>query len=263
VPQFSRRDQLPGLLASADNVRFKRAAANRLWFLMTGRGIVHPIDFDHPNNPPSHPKLLEMLADEFARMKFDTKAFLREIALSQTYQRSSRMPRGKELPPEKAFALAQMRPLSPEQMGWSIMQATGILEGQRQALGKKATEAAVHARLARNVVPFVKVYGGQPGDPADLGFQATLDQSLFLRNGPLVRTWLAPRTGSLTDRMLKAKDDAALAEELFLGVLTRLPTMEERADVAKFMQENRSNRTAAVQELAWALLASAEFRFNH
>jgi hypothetical protein len=264
IPEFSRRDQLAGLLAGPDNPRFRRAAANRFWALMMGRGLIEPVDFDHPDNPPSHPRLLDLLADELATMKFDVKGFLRELALSETYQRSSQMPRGKELPPENTFAVAQVRPLSPEQLAWSVMQATGLLDAERKALGAKATEPTLYARLAKNAVPFAKTFGGEAGDPADLGFQATLDQSLFVRNGPLIRSWLAPRAGNLTQRLLQTKDTDAIIDELFVSVLTRRPTMEERDEIRRFLaRHSGSDRTEAVQELAWALLASAEFRFNH
>src|SRR5262245_50712773 len=92
VPKFSRRAQLAAQVADAANVAFRRNIVNRLWAQMMGRGLVHPVDLDHADNPPSHPELLTLLADEFAEMKFDVRAFLRELALSQTYQRSSETP---------------------------------------------------------------------------------------------------------------------------------------------------------------------------
>ncbi len=196
-------------------------------------------------------------------MKFDIKAFVRELALSQTHQRSSQMPVGKEFPPEDRFAQAILRPLSPEQLAWSCMEATGYYESQRLAQKGKATEERLYTLLSKNVAPFVTVFGGQPGDPADLGFQATLDQTLFLRNGPQIRRWLAPRNGNLTYRLLKIKDETELVEELFLSVLTRYPSDEERTQVMEYLSRNQTNRTEALQELAWALIASAEFRFNH
>ena len=74
--------------------------ANRLWFLLLGRGLVHPLDLHHSDNPPSHPELLDLLAEEFAAHDFDIKWLLREIALSKTYQRSSVMPSGEsKVPP--------------------------------------------------------------------------------------------------------------------------------------------------------------------
>ena len=88
-PRYSRRSLLAGAVTRADYVPFRRNIANRLWALMMGRGLVQPLDMDHPGNPPSHPELLELLADDVAARKFDVRSLLRELALSQTYQRSS------------------------------------------------------------------------------------------------------------------------------------------------------------------------------
>ena len=50
----------------------------------------------------------------------------------------------------------------------------------------------------------------------------------------------------------------------FFHVDTRYPTNEERKEVAAFLRgKTGANRTKALQNLAWALLASSEFRFNH
>jgi Protein of unknown function (DUF1553)/Protein of unknown function (DUF1549) len=263
VPKFSRRARLAERLATRDNRQFRRASANRFWALLMGRGLVHPVDLDHEGNPPSHPELLDLLADEFARTGFDVRAFLRELALSQTYQRSSERPADAKDAPPDLFAVAPLKPLTPEQLAWSAMQATGLTDAERQALGEKATEPASTAKLAGNVAPFVRVYGGLRGQPEGQTFQATSDQALFLANGALVRGWLAPRPGNLTDRLTKLADPVAVAEELYLSVLTRRPGDEETKDVADHLQGRDKDRTAALQELVWALVASAEFRFNH
>jgi hypothetical protein len=262
VPKFSRRARLAGQVAARDNERFRRNIANRLWALPMGRGLVHPLDLDHPDNPPSHPELLALLADEIAAMKFDVRGFLREIALSKTYQRSSALPPGANEVSPTSMTVARLKPLSPEQLARSLMQATGLTDAERMALGRGATEAALSARLAGNVAPFVAAFGGKPGQSQD-NFEATLDQALFLSNGKLVRSWLAPRAGNLTDRLATLKEANAVAEELYLSVLTRMPTDEERQEVAACLKGHEADRTAALQELAWALLASAEFRFNH
>ncbi len=52
-------------LPTAQNALFSRNIANRLWFVMMGRGLVHPLDLHHSDNPPSHPELLDLLASEF------------------------------------------------------------------------------------------------------------------------------------------------------------------------------------------------------
>jgi hypothetical protein len=262
VPKFSRRAQLAGQVTDVANERFRRNAVNRLWALMMGRGIVHPLDLDHGRNPPSHPELLKLLADEFAASKFDTRALLRELALTQTYQRGSELPAGvKEVPPE-SFAVAILKPLSPEQLARSLMQGSGLTDSERLTLGKTLDETKLSARLAPNIRAFVQTFGSQPGQPEDRGFDVTIDQTLFLNNGSTVRTWLAQRAGNLTDRLMALKDDKAVVDELYLSVLTRAPSEEERKEFVDYLK-GRSDRAAAFQELEWALLASAEFRFNH
>jgi hypothetical protein len=263
VPKFSRRAQLAGQITDRNNVAFRRAIVNRLWAMMMGRGIVHPLDLDHSANPPSHPELLALLAEDFGARKYDIRSFLRELALTQTYQRSSELPPGIQDVPPETFAVANLKPLGPEQLALSLMQATGFTDAERLALGKNVNDAALYARLAGNVAPFVATFGSQPGHPEDQGFQATLDQALFIDNGTLVRGWLTPRAGSLMDRLQKLPDARALADELYLSILTRRPVEEERKEVAVYLQDRSKDRLAALQELAWALLASAEFRFNH
>jgi hypothetical protein len=65
------------------------------------------------------------------------------------------------------------------------------------------------------------------------------------------------------DRLNRLAEPAAVAEELYLSVLTRLPAAEEIREVSDYLKGRTADRPAALAELAWALLASAEFRFNH
>ncbi|HEX3147354.1 MAG TPA: DUF1549 domain-containing protein [Gemmataceae bacterium] len=261
VPNYSRFARLATTIATGDNTAFRRTAANRWWAFLMGRGLIHPLDQDHTANPPSHPELLELLADEFAAHKFDVKWLLREIAMSRTYQRSSEpVPSSKDLGPDR-FAVAPLKPLTPEQFAYALMQATGFTDAERTALGANFSDAALHARLAPNAAPFLNVFGARPGETEDK-FAATLDQTLFLKHGGTVRNLIAPRAGSLVDRAAKLTDVDALADELFLSVLTRLPTTDERKDVADALK-TVPNRSVALTEVVWALVASAEFRFNH
>lgn len=92
VPKHSRRAKLAEAVTSTSNPQFSRNLANRLWAMMLGRGIVHPLDLHHSDNPPSNPELLDLLTSEIAAMKFDVRSMLREIALTQTYQRSGELP---------------------------------------------------------------------------------------------------------------------------------------------------------------------------
>ncbi len=219
VPKFSRRAQLAETLPRAETAAFNRNIANRLWALMMGRGLVHPLDMDHSGNPPSHPELLDLLAEQFVAMNYDIKAMLRELALSQTYQRSSQLPEGVNELPADGFAVAPLKPLTAEQLALAIMQAVGVTDVQRGALGAGLNEQALYGRVAGNLRPFVSTFAGQPGQP-EQDFQATLEQILFLSNGGTVRSWLSPQPGNLADRLNKLKEPAATAEELFLSVFT-------------------------------------------
>jgi hypothetical protein len=253
VPAYSRREQLAAAMTSVDNPYFARAGANRLWAFMLGRGIVNPVELDHTANPPSHPELLDLLAKEFAAHKFDVKWLLREIALSKTYQRSSELPRGVSEPPPELYLVGLLKPLSAEQLAYACAQATGPI-AKDPAMTTPSPQAA-------GVVPtFRNMFGGQPGVP-DTGTTTNLDQTLFLKFGGAVRGLIASRAGSLTDRLAKITDANLLADELFFSVYSRPATADEKKDVADVIKS--SDRATAINELVWALLASAEFRFNH
>ena len=77
MPTYSRRLQLAKEMVAADNADFRRNIVNRLWALMIGRGLVEPLDIRHSDNPPSHPEVLELLADEFQKHNYDVRWLLR------------------------------------------------------------------------------------------------------------------------------------------------------------------------------------------
>lgn len=262
MPKYSRRAQLPVLLPRGDNVAFRQNIANRLWALMMGRGLVQPLDMQHGGNPPSHPALLDLLGKRFAAMNFDIKAFLRELAVSETYQRSSELPEGVDVMPPEYFAVAPLKPLSAEQLAIAALQATGISDVYRASLGPALNEAALYEKLAGNLAPFVNVFAGQAGQP-EQDFQATLEQTLFIANGGVLRSWIAPQPGNLADRLSRVNEPAAVAEQLYLCVLSRQPAADEVAELTAYLQAKAADRPAAIQEWIWGLLASDEFRFNH
>ncbi|MCO6458176.1 MAG: DUF1549 domain-containing protein, partial [Pirellulaceae bacterium] len=92
IPKFSRRAKLAELATNGSNRAFNENLANRLWAHMLGRGLVHAVDLHHADNPATDPELLRMLGERLAAMNFDLRGFLREIALSQVYQRAFDLP---------------------------------------------------------------------------------------------------------------------------------------------------------------------------
>ncbi len=105
VPKYSRRTKLAEAITTTNNGPFNRNLANRLWAMMLGRGIVHPLDLNHSDNPPTHPELLDLLTAEVIAAKYDLKTILRQIALTQTYQRAGELPADWNAASQQATAL--------------------------------------------------------------------------------------------------------------------------------------------------------------
>jgi len=264
IPNYSRRSLLGDAITGPDNVRFRRASANRWWALLMGRGLIDPLDRDHGDNPPSHPELLEILASDLFQRKYDLRGYLREIVLSQTYQRGSFRPADAPPVEPESFAQATIRPLAPEQFAWALLQGTGMLDAERLAQKDKPDLAAIVKKYRGVENRFISLFGNEPGRP-EPGFDARTDQALFLANDPLLLSWLQPRTGNLADRLTKipADNPQAVADELYLATLTRFPNSDEGAEIREYLATRTADRLPALQELIWALVTSAEFRFNH
>jgi hypothetical protein len=225
---------------------FARAATNRLWFVMMGRGLVHPLDLDHAGNPPSHPELLDLLAKEFAAHKYDIKWLLRELALSQTYQRSSLLPDGvDQLPPPASFRTGLEKRLSAEQLLNSLAIAAGDKPDALASLKPK----------------YLKAFANPPREPEE-EFAPSLASALFVRNDEAVLARFTAKPGNLVDR-LGQLNDAQVADELYLSILTRRPTAEEAAETQAYLKAEAARRPVALGHLAWALAASTEFCINH
>lgn len=270
LPKFPLRPVLAEQLTSSQQRAFAENLANRLWAMMMGRGLVHPLDMHHAGNPASHPALLQLLADELISQGYDVKKFLRAIALTETYQRSSRIGEAAAETKPQTFAAFNLKPLSAEQLALSVLRATG---SEQRILATAADTAATakyrpdkgHPIPAENLDNVLKlfrsIYAGQKGQPED-DFVPSIAAALFAENEALLLRWLTPEKGELIARLVKLKSTDAIAEELYLSVLTRRPTTEEREAVAEYV-ESAGDREAALREMAWALLASSEFRFNH
>jgi hypothetical protein len=238
-------------ICKPDNAFFARNIANRLWFFMMGRGLVTPLDEHHEDNPPSHPELLDLLASQSVANKFDTKWLLRELALTKTYQRSSVVPEEGVVPAPDQYLVALERPLSAEQFMRSTLQALG----ESDRLAESATSKELEEMFVTN-------FGNAPGEP-EIDFNASVKGALVLLNDERFLSLLDSRPGNLTDRLLCIAEPEKLADELFLSVLSRLPTDEERVDVAEVLAGPAEQRDVSVKHVIWALLTSTEFFVNH
>jgi hypothetical protein len=253
-PRFSALEAIAHELPTARNKAFLENIVNRLWFVMMGRGLVNPLDQLHVANPASHPELMKLLADEFVAHKLDIKWFVRELALTDTYARTSVVPTGSEPPPPESYRIANEKRMSAEQLLASVLVATGLREEVPTAEPKPDLEKLRAA--------FVKAFANAPQEP-EVEFTPSLKSALFVLNDSSVLDCLTPKSGNLVDRLLKLEDPSAFADELYLSVLTRKPSDEERQAVADYLKANQARRPQAVTNVAWALLACTEFCLNH
>jgi hypothetical protein len=255
VARFNTLEILSQQLPQRENKHFARNMANRLWWMLLGRGLVQPLDLHHSDNPASHPELLDLLSNEFAAHEFDLRWLLREIARSETYQRSSRCDDEAALAAaEQLYRVGLEKPLSSEQMLASIRQALSS--------DKPLTIAAAEKPWSDWQARFDKALANPPREP-EIEHAPTVKGALFLLNDSEILKWLQPDGDNLTARLLRADDADALAEELYLAILSRHPTAEERGDVSQHLAARSDNRARAIVQLAWALLASNEFCLNH
>ena len=278
VPVYSRRLQLADALTSQNNEAFQKNIVNRLWAMMMGQGLVEPLDMWHSDNPPTHPKIVSLLSEELANHEFNLRYVIRELALTQTYQRSSHVSAETELPERSTYQMGLLKPLTPEQLAWSMMQATGVTTAtlerlqtkQRKVDEKQKTkkaddplwqEEALHDALKGNVAAFVRTFGIVGAQTTR--FDASADQALFLLNGNTIQAWLAPSGNQLTARLKKLDQPTAVAEELYLSVFSRFPTETEIKQVTLFLEGGPKPTDQDLQQLIWAALSSDEFRFNH
>jgi len=277
VPEYSRRLQLARAMVSKDNVRFRQNIVNRIWALLMGRGLYEPLDLWHAENAAVNQSVLEVLADEFMEHDYDMRWLFKQIALTAAYQRSSRVTGDPSRGDVSHGWTVGLKPLSPEQLAYSMMSATDVTRlvraETRQKLAKLEPmvgpsqiedpawrDRAFHAAVSAHVEIFVQRFAVQGGQKT--GLDANASQALFLLNGQQISDWLKPKSGNLTERLVQLQADNACAEELYIQVLNRHPTAEESAEVVDYLK-SAETRELAVQELVWALLASAEFRFNH
>lgn len=186
---------------------------------------------------------------------------------------------------ERWMALGQMarlRALTPEQLAFSLLTASGSIESFRSAaeatidkeppesLKTAAPDAApairaiqVEVQTVQHASGFLSTVAGLYGDPLASDFQTSVNQALWLGNSPEITGWLKPAGQNLAARLTALTDDGALADEAFLTVFSRLPGADEKADVAAALAGREADRPVAIAELVWAMLSSNEFRFNH
>lgn len=252
------RTALVDWLTSSNNPFFARAAVNRIWANLMGRGLVEPVDDLRATNPATHPELLGRLADLFAESGYRSKNIIREICLSDAYARSSRPLSGQENL-DGFYASAQQKRMTPA----VFLDAVGDVTEIREALDTETTRAVSLAGLT------------QPSSTLDLLGRCTEEEGcvvesvagddlavqLHLLNGELLNRRLRMAAESITSAAA-GTDSREFIDELYLRAFGREPREAER----RYWQTQLDSPAAAddrpsvMSDFVWSILNSPEFR---
>ena len=240
-----------------ENQLLARAIINRLWYRFYGYGLVMPIDQMHPENIPSHPALLDLLARKLISYNFDLLPLIRGMVLSAAYARSSHW-EGDDRPAESLFAVAVVRALTPHQYATSMHVATTNPQQFSSEMQPAQFDQQIQA-LENAAGEWVELFE-QPYE----NFQVRVTEALMLTNSERVMNdLLGDAEDTLVGILKQIEDNRALVEAATWSVLSRLPDKTETEALEAYLNERPNRRTEAIQQVVWALLASAESRVNH
>ncbi|MAF10432.1 hypothetical protein CMK11_08270 [Candidatus Poribacteria bacterium] len=244
-------------MTDPSNPYFAKATVNRIWSYFTGAGIVDPIDWFGVNTRATHPALLEWLAEDFVAHGYDLRYLARSILNTEMYQRSAKTT-DRNQNDTQYLTHARIRPLTAEQLFYSLLEATNIESRKRRR--QENVEAMKRDYLRR----FRFVFGNDEMEEDEIN-KATISQALMLLNGAIVNDGSIAKDGTRLDRILRTRTDAQRRiDAIFLAILSRKPTGEERSYFRTYLQgSGYRDKNKAFEDLYWSLLNSAEFASNH
>jgi hypothetical protein len=261
--------------------QFSRATVNLFWAELMGRGIVDPpFGFDlarqDPNHPPpapwtiqpSHPELLNALADDFRSHGYDLRRLIRVIVSSRAYQLSSRAPAGWKHAHDFYFARHIARRMSAEQLWDAVSQATGVFPAVNITFSAKKVQYLMQShspqdidRTDHKLYKSVQIFGQCDRYAAEASRRPSMVQSAVLLNDPTLRDRVKVQKGSRLEALLGAenpKSNEQIVDEMFYAALSRPPSPEERKIGVDVLREYRAQ---GAEDLMWALVNRVEFLF--
>jgi hypothetical protein len=253
-----------------DNPYFAKAIVNRVWAHYMGRGIVDPPDNLSPLNPPTHPRLLDELAQEFIGHKYDLRWLHRTILGSRTYQQSSAATPANAM--DRAnYACFYYRRLPAEVLIDAIDQVTGTKENMDMKFHRwpdKVTAVESPFTPQNPYVAFMLDQFGRPKRNAavqcdcERDANASILQVISLANHPRIMQKIADPAGRAAAIAKAASDDDARIGEAFLAVLSRSPTDAEKAACIAYLK-GADSVEKGLQGVMWSLMNTREFLLQH
>ncbi len=255
-----RREVVAEWLASPENEYFAENFSNRIWAHFFGIGIVEEVDDVRVSNPPSNPELLDALAQHFTDSNYDFKQLVRDIVLSNSYQRSTHRNES-NMTDELNFAHQNVRRIKAESMLDIISQVTDTLDKfQGLPIGAHAVQIADGTTSSY----FLTTFGRATRETAcscEIRMEPTLSQALHLMNGDTVNGKIAAG-GVIGQLQAQSLQPLQIVEQLYIRCLSRRPTEEELRNLTPLFAEG-NDVNLALEDVFWALLNSREILFNH
>jgi hypothetical protein len=247
----SRREQLAHWITSRDNQYFAKSYVNRIWSYLLGVGLIEPVDDIRAGNPPTNPKLLERMTNEFIAGGFNIQELVRTICKSRTYQHSVVANRWNQ-DDEINYSRAVARRLPAEVLYDAIQRATGSTS---HLPGLPAGARAVQLLDSAVDVPggFLDLFG-KPARESACECERTgtmmLGPVLNLVNGPVVAEAIKDPTNRIPKILARYKDDRKAVADLYMAVLCRLPSTAEVEEGVKALQAGEPDYRAWLEESA-------------
>ncbi len=251
-PVNSGRLQLAESLASKSNPLTARVMVNRIWHHVFGRGIVGTTDnFGRLGELPTHPELLDYLAQRFIDSGGSIKDMIRLLVSSKAFQLDDRAPTGavEKDPDNKLLSHWTVRRLEAEAIRDSIITLTGKLDetlyGEPAGGGERRRSVYVNVNR-NNLDDFLTVFDA----PVPMSTRGRRDatnvpaQSLALLNSPRIKDW-AMKWGERA----QGTDDARI-RRMFAEAFTREPTRDELAGCLSFVRQSGQAGEQERMELA-------------
>ncbi len=250
-------------ITSPSNPYFARAIVNRMWAYFLGVGIVDPVDAASEVNLPSHPELLDELAQQFIAHKFDLKWLIRTITSTRAYQMTSTRSHPSQ-DDVRVFARMTVRGMTPEQLWDSLSEATGYRD--------PSPPTNPRFPFQQNLSPrgeFLNRFSNSPDKRTET--HTSILQALFLMNNKMmgdITTVEKASDRSTLGTIVNANPSVTTArriEEMYIITLSRKPKPSELEKLVKYVDGGGAagDRKKALADVFWALLNSGEFTLNH
>lgn len=255
------RKGLADWMIDPDNPYFAKAAVNRVWAKLLGRGLVEPVDDIRDTNPPSNSPLLDVLAEHFIQSGYDMHDFIRFITNSEAYQRSS-APNDSNFDDEWNYSRGLLKRMDAEVLFDAINQVAGAMEKFR---GVPYGSRAIQLWDSEVQHDFLGLFGRpqrKTSCECERVGQVSVGQVLHVLNSPEIEAKLRHPQGRVLRLAETHAADGELTTALYLTFFGRLPSREELAVGTEHLGQS-ADRSAAAVDLSWAMLNSLEFLFNH